>query len=126
MCENLGIRLDRDEDEQHGSSMAHVSEQNHNQINEMFANQAHENASWASVPPHTGANLSALWQVPEGSNLTQPSPSEDASAGEVAFGAPLAEGTRGMELTGVIDTDWDMLLQTSFCGDLWEQLCQSA
>ena len=128
MCENLGIRLDRNEDgqEQHGSSVVHVSDRNYSQTNEMFASQADENYSWASVPPHSGANLNALWQVPEGSNLTKPSPSEDASAGEVAFGAPLAEGTRGMELTGVIDTDWDMLLQTSFCGDLWEQLCQSA
>lgn len=126
MCENLGIRLDRDEDEQDRSFVAHASDQHDGQIGEAFANQAHENYHWASVPPHTGANLNALWQAPQGSNLSQPSPSEDANASEMAFGAPLAEGTRGMELTGVIDTDWDMLLQTSFCGDLWEQLCQSA
>lgn len=46
--------------------------------------------------------------------------------GDFAIGVPFGEGSNAVKLTGLMDTDWDMLLQTSFCGNLWDQLCQSA
>lgn len=125
MCKNLGIPLDRNDHDEHGAPAMQSLDQDGNQTNAAPGVIPYSVLDHDSMLPPQFPSLNMMWQEHGGSSLPQDAMPEDASYEDTTFEHSLLEGNDGMQLTGVTDTDWDMLLQTSLCGNLWEQLCQT-
>ncbi|KAK5729329.1 hypothetical protein LTR17_012054 [Elasticomyces elasticus] len=126
MCENLGIPLDHQVGGQSEMSPVNTTDQDSSYVNAVSGGGICYD--YGQFPESMPQELSSdtMWQMPGEALFPQQSLPEELNLEDTSSNGYLVENNTGLEMTGVIDTDWDMLLQTSLCGNLWEQLCQTA
>jgi hypothetical protein len=126
MCESVGIPLDRPVGGQSGTSPVNTMMPDGGTANggaRDDINHGYEQVS-ESTSQELGSDI--MWQMPWESPFPQELLPEELNLEDFSSNDYMPGNVTGMEMTGVIDADWDMLLQASLCGSLWEQLCQTA
>jgi hypothetical protein len=125
MCENVGIPLDRGAGEHSGTSSANTTILDDNVVDAAAAEGSDHGLEPISDSGPQELDSDIMRQVSERSLFPQQLLPDELNLEDFSSNEYVVENDTGMEMTGVIDTDWDMLLQASLCGNLWEQLCQT-